>query len=200
VFAVAELEPAVERLTAELDLGEPFADPGVSHFGLRNAVFALGDTFLELVSPVEEGTSAGRLLERRGGDCGYMAMFQVPDVAAARARARGLDVREVFGVDLDEITEAHLHPADMRGAIVSVSEPRPPASWRWGGPDWEQRAAPGAIAGITVSVADPGRVEERWRGIVGDVPGLEFVVDDAEPGIVAVHVQRDDDVVKIRPR
>ncbi len=199
VIAATDLDLVVERLRGELELGEPFADPGVAHFGLRNAVFALGDTFLEVVSPVEEGTSAGRLLERRGGDCGYMAMFQVPDVAAARDRARDLGVREVFEIDLDDITEAHLHPADIRGAIVSISEPRPATSWRWGGPGWEHRAAPGAIAGITVAVADPDAVADRWRGVVGELPGVEFVADDAEPGIVAITVERDGERAVVRP-
>jgi hypothetical protein len=86
VLAARSLEPVVETLSSALGLGEPFSDPGVGHFGLRNAVFALGDTFLEVVSPVRDGTSAGRLLERRGGDCGYMLMFQVADLAAARLR------------------------------------------------------------------------------------------------------------------
>ena len=52
VVAASELDPVVERLRAELGLGEPFSDPAVAFFGLRNAVFALGDSFLEVVSPV----------------------------------------------------------------------------------------------------------------------------------------------------
>ena len=53
VLVAAELEPVAERLQAEFGLGEPFADPGVAVFGLRNAVFAIGDTFLEVVVQVE---------------------------------------------------------------------------------------------------------------------------------------------------
>jgi hypothetical protein len=200
VLAVSDLEPVAERLTAELGLGQPYADPGVAYFGLRNAVFAIGDTFLELVCPAEEGTAAGRRLDRAGGDCGYMAMFQVPDVAAARSRAAGLEVREVFEVDFDDITEAHLHPADIGGAIVSVSEPRPAESWRWGGEGWEQRAASGRVAGITVAVSDPGRVRDRWTGVVGELPaGVEFVGDPSDPGIVAIHVERDGQRLTVTP-
>jgi hypothetical protein len=201
VIAARDLDPVAERLSEPLGLGEPFADPAVSYFGLRNAVFAIGDTFLEIVSPVEEGTAAGRLLDRRGGDTGYMAMFQVPDVAAARARASDLGVREVFEVDLDDITEAHLHPADMRGAIVSVSEPKPAPSWRWGGPEWEQRASDGSVAGLTVAVADPEAVAERWSAVLGGLPGgVEFVADSAEPGIVEIRVERDGETVAVTPR
>lgn len=45
-------------------------DPKIISFGLQNVVMALGDTFLEVISPVKEGTTAGRLLERRNGDGG----------------------------------------------------------------------------------------------------------------------------------
>lgn len=199
VLAARELDPVVERLRREFGLGEPFSDPAVAHFGLRNAVFAIGDTFLEVVSPVQPNASAGRLLERRGGDCGYMAMFQVDDVAAARERARGAGVREVFEVELDDITEAHLHPADMRGAIVSISQPAPAASWRWGGPDWSRRSVPGRVAGVTVAVADPPATGERWAAVIGETPGVEFVADADEPGIVAIHVERDGELLTISP-
>ena len=199
VLAARELDPVVERLRRDLGLGEPFSDPAVAYFGLRNAVFAIGDTFLEVVSPVQPDTSAGRLLDRRGGDCGYMAMFQVDDVAAARERARGLGVREVFEVAFDDITEAHLHPADMRGAIVSVSQPEPAPSWRWGGPDWDRRSVPGRVASITVEVADPAATAERWAGVIGATPGVEFVAGEAEPGIVAIQIDRDGELVTITP-
>src|SRR5215208_3455104 len=54
------------RSCAALPLGEPYGDPGVAYFGLRNAVMPLGDTFVEVVSPIGEGTAAGRFLDRRG--------------------------------------------------------------------------------------------------------------------------------------
>ncbi len=179
----------MELLRSRLGLGEPFADPAVSHFGLRNAVFAIGDTFLELVSPVEDGTAAGRLLDRRGGDCGYMAMFQVEDVASARERARRLGIREVFEVGLDDISEAHLHPADVGGAIVSVSEPLPTDSWRWGGPGWRDRSVPGSVRGLTVAIADAETVAGPWREVAGGPIPVRFVADPGEPGIVAVELE-----------
>src|SRR5205085_604527 len=107
--------------------------------------------------------SAGRLLDRRDSDCGYMLMLQVEDLVGARERARGQRVREVFEVSLEDIAEVHLHPADMRGAIVSLSRPAPSSSWRWGGPGWEARSAGRRVAGATVAVADPETVRTRWR-------------------------------------
>jgi hypothetical protein len=167
VLVAADLDEVAGRLRREFDLGPPFADPGVAHFGLRNAVFALGDTFLEVVSPVAPGTSAGRLLSRRGGDGGYMVMFQVADLAAARERARGRGVREVFEVTFEDIAEVHLHPVDMGGAIVSLSTPHPPESWRWGGPGWGERSRPLSVAAVTLAAPDPDAVAGLWSEIIG---------------------------------
>ena len=190
VLAATTLEPVAGRLRAALGLGPPFSDPAVAHFGLRNAVFALGDTFLEVVSPAAPGSAAGRWLERHGGDGGYMVMFQVPDLAAARERARRLGIREVFEVELEDVSEVHLHPADMRGAIVSLSEPTPSGSWRWGGPGWEERSVPGAVAGAAVSVADPATVVKRWGEVLGVDPraaGVELR-DGGEEGLETIRL------------
>jgi hypothetical protein len=199
VIAVEELDGSVELLRSELGLGEPFADPAVEYFGLRNAVFAIGDAFLELVSPVQEDTAAGRLIERRGGDCGYMAMLQVESAAAARRRAKGLEVREVFEIELEDIAEAHLHPSDIGGAIVSVSEPRPASSWRWGGPGWERRSTPGAVRGLTVAVADPEGTSARWQEVAGGPVPAEFVADPEERGIVAITLEAGERTVSVDP-
>jgi hypothetical protein len=183
VLVAAELEPVAERLRSELGLREPFADPGVGEFGLSNAVFALGDQFLEVVAPLRPGTAAGRYLERRGGDGGYMLIFQLGDLDGARARAAELGVRVVWQVDLPDISGTHLHPGDMRGAIVSLDRADPPESWRWGGLDWTGRAgegAPGRLEGASLAVSDPEAVAERWARVLG-VPaeGAGLSVDGA---------------------
>jgi hypothetical protein len=190
VLAASDLDAVAGQLRESLGLGEPFADPGVEYFGLRNAVFALGETFLEIVSPMRDGTSAGRLLERRGGDCGYMLMFQVADLAGARERARAAGVREVFEVAFEDMAEVHLHPADMRGAIVSLSQPTPPSSWRWGGPDWHQHAvAHVSVAGATVAVANADEVARRWAAVLGaPPPGIDFVEDPGDHGLREIRV------------
>jgi hypothetical protein len=189
VVAAADLDSLTAALRSELGLGEPFSDPGVAYFGLRNAVFALGDTFLEVVSPVRDDAAAMRLLARRGGDCGYMTMFQVDDLPGARERAHLLGIREVFEVSLSDIDEVHLHPADIGAAIVSLSSPRPPDSWRWGGPNWEQRSTSELrIVGAQVAVQDPDAVAERWRTVIGGDAGIEYVEDPSDLGLVEVRL------------
>src|ERR1700739_213372 len=72
---------------------DPFHDPGVGEFGLINAVFPVGDTFVEVVSPVQPDTTAGRYLARRGSDSGYMAIFQMPSLQEARRPVDASGVR-----------------------------------------------------------------------------------------------------------
>jgi hypothetical protein len=169
VLVAGELEPVETALREALGLDEPFRDPGVGAFGLVNAVLALGDCFLEVVSPMQEGTAAGRYLDRHG-DGGYMAIFDLEDLDGARARAQQLGIRVVWRIDLPDISGTHLHPADMRGAIVSLDQSRPYGSWRWGGPEWTEqigRGAPGRLAGITVAVSDPAAVAGCWAQVLG---------------------------------
>ena len=171
---VADELDSVERALREaLQLGEPFRDPGVGEFGLRNAVFALGDCFLEIVSPIQPGTAAGRYLQRHGGDGGYMALFDLEDLDGARARAEQHGVRVVWRIDLPDISGTHLHPADMHGAIVSLDRSQPYGTWRWGGPDWTGRTgsgAPGRLASISVAVGDPASAAARWGHVLGAPP------------------------------
>ena len=165
-----ELEPVVDDLCAVFGLEVAFRDPGVAEFGLHNAVMPVGDTFLEVVSPVREGTSAGRFLERRRGDGGYMVILQSDDLAADRARAEALGVRVVWEVALPDIATIHLHPRDLGGALVSLDQPRPAPAWRWAGPGWEQKMRTEVvrrIGGVELQSADPAALARRWAEVLG---------------------------------
>jgi hypothetical protein len=182
VLAVQDLEPVAAALRAALELQEPFRDPGVGEFGLENVVFALGDCFLELVSPTRADTAAGRYLARRGGDGGYMVIFDLEDLEGARSRALELGVRTVWQIDLPDISGTHLHPADMRGAIVSLDRSQPYGTWRWGGPAWTGATGAGArgrLAGITIAVADPEAVAARWAEVLGIGSGERLTIGEA---------------------
>jgi hypothetical protein len=94
-------------------------------------------------------------------------------------------VREVFEVELDDIAEVHLHPGDMRGAIVALSEPHPAGSWRWGGEGWAERSVEGSLSALTVAARDPRGVAGRWELVAGGaIPGCRFTKTDdpAAPG------------------
>src|SRR4051812_32413012 len=84
------LEPVERQLTAALATEVCYRDPGVGTYGLHNALWALGGTFLEVVAPMRDSTAAGRYLDRRGGDGGYMYIVDCEDLKARREQLAAL--------------------------------------------------------------------------------------------------------------
>lgn len=169
VLAARHLEPTRQSLFAILGLDADFKDPGVGEFGIENSVMAIGDTFLEVVSPVEEDTATGRFIARHGGDCGYMMIVQVDDIAARRAEIDRLGVRVIWEAKREQVTAFHMHPKDLGGAIVSLDQMSPPESWLWGGPEWEQHPAANVstILAVDVQSPDPAAMAARWSEVFG---------------------------------
>jgi catechol 2,3-dioxygenase-like lactoylglutathione lyase family enzyme len=168
-----DLAAAEADIRAVLGLDYAYDDPGVGTFGLKNAVFPVGETFLEVVSPKQEGTTAGRLLEKRGGDGGYMAIFQVHDIEDARARIAKAGARTVANADRDGVHMTHIHPKDIGGAIVSVDQMEPWERWEWGGPIWRENARTDtsvSIVGAEIQSDDPAAMAARWGEILGFAP------------------------------
>ena len=206
VLVGSDLSAACAAIEGSLGARDPFHDPGVGHFGLANAVYTIGDTFLEVVSPVTEGTAAGRYRERRGGDAGYMVMFEAADERAVRSRLESLGVRLVHDNSHDDIVDLHLHPKDVPGAIVAVNICTPEGSWRWGGPPWVGAIPPhepGGITGMTVAAKDPAALAARWGAVLAvdvvtkdeahtlELPSgqrVDVVTGDGAEGIVGVTV------------
>lgn len=192
VLVAPTVDPLASLLRRELGLGEPFEDDGVGEFGLRNAVMALGDTFIEVIAPVDAGAPAQRWLGRRGPG-GYMLIVQVDDVEAARRRARDLGLRIAWSVDLPDISATHLHPRDIGGTLLSVDEARPSQTWHWGGPEWTGRkpdsAGPGRLVGVTVAAQQPAGVARRWAHVLG-------MDDSSEERDGVVELAVDDGVIR----
>jgi hypothetical protein len=171
VIAARDLEETVAHLTAVFGLDVSFRDPAVAEFGLVNAVMPVGDTFLEVVSPVAGTAPARRFLDRNGGG-GYMVILQSERLDEDRRRLAALGVRVVWKADLVDIRGTHLHPADVGGAILSIDDARPASSWRWAGPGWERhvrREIAQAIAGVELAAPDPEALAARWASVL-DLP------------------------------
>ena len=169
-LVAADLDARAADIAAVLGLGAAYADPAVGKYGLRNAVFPIGDTFLEIVSPEQAGTTSGRLLEKRGGDGGYMVILQADNLASARARVLAAHARIVDQADLARASFTHVHPKDTGGAMLSIDTMQPREHWEWGGPDWRSQVRTErsvGITGATLQGDDPAAMAARWAEILG---------------------------------
>jgi hypothetical protein len=209
VVAAWDRDAVVAGWARELGLGAPFHDPAVAHFGLCNAVVPVGDTFLEVVTPLTADTAAGRHLSRHGGDCGYMAIFQVADMDEARSHLGRLGLRTVFEIDHEDIRCTHVHPADLGAAIVSFDEATPASSWRWAGPAWPREVRTEVVtglAGVHLATPDPAATVERWAAALAVAPaGDTLTLDDgsyvtvgdgARPGLTGIDLWAADGVAE----
>ena len=168
-LVAADLDAARADIGAVLGLDWAYDDPGVGKYGLKNAVFPIGETFLEVVSPKQAGTTAGRLIERRGGDGGYMVILQTDDLAAARAMIHAAGARIVDQWDGEAAAFTHIHPKDVGGAILSVDHMNPKEHWAWGGPDWRSHVRTDvstAVVGAELQAADPAAMAARWAAVL----------------------------------
>src|SRR6478609_3996707 len=183
-----ERDPIVDQFNSELGLDVAFNDPGVDVFGLHNAVMPVGNQFIEVVAPIKEGTAAGRYLDRRKGDGGYMVILQTGDEHAARkARlADELGVRFALAQDGEEYRILQLHPADTGGSFLEIDqqiggEDIEGGPWEPAGHDWQRARRVDKVSGITAAVIqsdDPARLAARWADLLqldladGDRPTL----------------------------
>ena len=184
VFAADDLDQTEAEVSAVLGADVCYRDPEVAHFGLKNALYPVGDQFVEIVTPTEDDTAAGRHMERHGRS-GYMLILQTDDFAADRARLERLGVRTVWEADRDDIRAAHIHPKDIGGTIVSIDQPAISADWPWAGENWRSAAERGAarqIRAVTVGAVDPHVMARRWA----EVLGLEAVIDDADHATIHI--------------
>ena len=161
-------DPIVSDLNKLFGLEVAFNDPGVGHFGLENAVMPLGTDFLEVVSPIEENTTAGRYLDKRGGDGGYMVIIQVDDFDRSKSLVNDYKIGIVWDTDLPEAKAIHLHPKQMGGAIVSLDWMNPKESWKWAGPEWNKYITDDikGIDGVEIQANNPEEMFNRWKDIL----------------------------------
>ncbi|MBS0519013.1 MAG: VOC family protein [Proteobacteria bacterium] len=211
VFVAKDLEASREELCDVLGIEVAYRDPNVAKWGLANVVCPTGHDFLEIVSPTQDGTSAGRYLERRKGDGGYMVILQVPDAVAERQRITSLGIRAVEQKDLPEYKYTHFHPADTAGVLLSIDQTIAPAGtdpklwWPPASKDWLKHArsdVTNGLAGVEIQCVDPDKAADLWskilnRPVEGDIIRLDDdgeirfvpVADDRGPGVSAYDVR-----------
>ncbi len=163
-----------QRIVSALAVAGVHRDPP-NVFEMRNVVFAVGDTFLEVLQPTSDTAPSARFLAKRGGPGGYMLIMQVDDLVAARARVEALGIRIVYdepparhhGVEAEAI---HLHPADTGGCIMSLDRMDPVDGWAWAGRAWQGHVHTDVverIVGVELTSVDPEALATRFSALVG---------------------------------
>lgn len=174
-----ELAPVVEAGCETLG-AVCFRDPGVANYGLENALWALGGTFLEALAPIQPGTTVARYLDRRGGPSGYMLIIDCTDLAPVRLRLAMLNIRIVEDLDMTihgaSAKALHLHPRDTGGCLLSIDQHGPDSdgaggamlgSYAWAGPDWHRHMNPDmAITGAVIACDNPEVIAMRWSTLL----------------------------------
>ena len=174
VLVSEKRDPVVSDLCNLFRVEVAFYDPGIIHFGLENAVIPVGDTFLEVVSPVQENTTAGRFLERRRGNGGYMVIVQTDDLKREKERVQSEGINIVWNADRKEegihAQAIHLHPRDVGGAILSIDSMTPPEAWLWASPTWEKNVKKEVcnfLNGVRIQSKDPESMIKNWERALG---------------------------------
>lgn len=176
-LVAAKLEPVLQDLEAVFGLARAHIDPGVAVFGLENTLMPVGRNFFEVVAPVQENTAAGRYLDRRGGDGGYMVITQTATLAeleAVRAQAGAAGVRVAWESARRGWTLIQLHPGDLKTTFLDVewdehgdlAGPWPPA----GGAGWEDKVRQDLVVdftGVELQADDPVHAARLWGAVTG---------------------------------
>lgn len=185
-----ELEQPAADLTQVLGLSVAFRDPGVGRFGLANIVTPVDRDFLEIVAPIQPGTSAGRYLDRRGGDGGYMVILQADNAKADRDRLAAQGVRAVEVIERPTYHATHFHPADTGGILLSIDSvpggdwKHADCEWNPAGPEWRQHRRDSIarnLVGAELQSDDPDGFAALWSKLLGKPvgPGRTIALSNA---------------------
>ena len=164
------LEPSVSNICGVLGTVVTYIDPLVGAYGLINALMPFGNSFLEVVAPVEDGTAAGRYLARRRGEGGYMVILDCDNIEPWFARLAAVGVRVANDLNHDGVYRGlQLHPRDTGGALLEINcshdgawnGPYYPAGPRWRGADDDEQ-----IMAAELQSPDPSRLAARWSEIL----------------------------------
>ena len=168
------LEPVISDIAAIMGLNECYRDGNVAKYGLENALLPVDTILLEVVAPFQDGTAAGRFIDKTGGRGGYMAIFCCDDPDAYGKRANEMGVRTANVITHAPYHGVQLHPRDCRAAFIEFNHTDgsddvlglyPPA-----GPDWQKTIAKDttlALTDVEMESPEPEVLAAHWGKIIG---------------------------------
>jgi methylmalonyl-CoA/ethylmalonyl-CoA epimerase len=129
-IAVTDLDEAVEQYRRTFGL-EPAHREQMADQGVEEVLFALGESFVQLLGALAPDTPVGRFLDERGPGVHHLG-YRVANLTDAleRLRAEGVTlIDETPRAGSRGTTIAFVHPRNMGGVLVElVQEPPGPAT------------------------------------------------------------------------
>ena len=168
-LVAANRDVVTDQLCKVFHLNIAYHDPALQSLGLHNSLVAVGDQFIEVVAPIRDNTTAERYRQRRGGDTGYMLIFQTDDHAKHRALVAKNDVRIVADFSAPGFHNMQLHPADTGGVFFEIDQEDDPHTWHPAGKHWRQTVDSTwvqMISSVDVACLDPERTAHRWSELL----------------------------------
>lgn len=182
VHIVNDQATVEQKVTKCVNSHITYRDPGVGHFGLKNALIPVGHgsetCFIEILSPIKKGNNStgGRYLERFG-EGGYMLIFQVNNSNVVNQRIQNMGFSTIWKGGHNwppkegetGIRTTHYNPKDF-GMIISIDEAIPKESWLWAGEEWMKRESVSNkenIIGVEIESNRPGELAGRWAHALG---------------------------------
>src|SRR4030081_1510372 len=168
------LEPVIGDIAGIMGLHVCYRDSNVAKYGLENALLPVDTILLEVVAPFQQGTAAGRFLDKTRGRGGYMAIFCCDDPDQRGRHAKEIGVRVANVIDHAPYHGVQLHPRDCRAAFIEFNHTEgsddvlgayPPA-----GPDWQnsiRKDVTQALTGVEMQSPDPAGLAGHWGKIIG---------------------------------
>lgn len=168
-----DLEPVVEDLKAVFDIEVCHRDPAVARYGLHNALLPIGNSFVEIVAPTKDGTAAGRYLERRKGDGGYMVILDTDELERWQKHVDAIGVRVAARLVSDGYRGLQLHPRDTGGTLLEINWSEAGAdlnaAYHPAGSGWHayvRTTVARAIVGAELQSDRPERLAAKWSEIL----------------------------------
>lgn len=93
--------------------------------GVREAMLAVGDSFIQLLAPLRDDSPIGRFLDRQGPGIQQVA-YTVDDIEVAAERLRAAGVRMLYDVPKTGTAGSRVnfaHPKDCGGVLVELVQP-----------------------------------------------------------------------------
>lgn len=172
-----QLAPVVDAIADIMGLTICYRDGNVAKYGLENALLPVDSILLEVVAPTQDGTAAGRFLDKTQGHGGYMAIFSCDDPDARGEHAAAMGVRVANVIDHAPYHGVQLHPRDCRAAFIEFNHTDgsdnvhglyPPA-----GPDWHtsiRTDVTRALVAVEMESPEPETLAQHWGRILDVEP------------------------------